>query len=172
MPDLAAALRTVPDFPKPGIQFKDLTPDLADPALFEAMLEALAAPWRQAGVTHVVGIESRGYWFGTALAARLGAGFLPARKPGKLPGATVRATYQLEYGEDAVELHAEDLPEGARVLVHDDVIATGGTATAACELVRQSGGTVVGLSFAVEIAVLDGRSSLPDGLPVASVVTV
>lgn len=172
MPDLAAALRTVPDFPAPGVQFKDLTPLLADPDLFEALLAALAAPWAGAGVTHVVGIESRGYWFGAALAARLGAGFLPARKPGKLPGATVRQSYALEYGEDALELHAEDLPEGARVLVHDDVIATGGTAAAACRLVEAAGGTVAGLSFAVEIAFLGGRAQLPEGTRVEVAIEV
>lgn len=172
MPDLAAALRTVPDFPAPGVQFKDLTPVLADPALFEELLAALAAPWADADVTHVVGVESRGYWFGAALAARLGAGFLPARKPGKLPGATLRETYALEYGEDAIELHADDLPAGARVLVHDDVIATGGTAAAACRLVASAGATVVGVSFAVEIAFLDGRAALPDGLRVEAAITV
>ncbi|PAP76212.1 adenine phosphoribosyltransferase [Rubrivirga marina] len=172
MPDLADALRTIPDFPKPGIQFKDLTPVLADPALFGQLLDALAAPWADAGVTHVVGIESRGYWFGAALAERLGAGFLPARKPGKLPAASVRATYALEYGEDALELHGQDLPDGARALVHDDVIATGGTAAAACELVEKAGGTVVGISFAVEIAFLDGRSKLPAGVPVEVAIVV
>lgn len=172
MPDLAAALRTIPDFPKPGIQFKDLTPVLADPALFDALLDRLAAPWAEAGVTHVVGIEARGYWFGAALAARLGAGFLPARKPGKLPGETIRATYALEYGEDAIELHAQDLPDGARVLVHDDVIATGGTAAAACSLVRQSGGAVVGASFVMELAFLDGRRLLPEGVPVDAALAV
>lgn len=172
MPDLADALRTVSDFPKPGIQFKDLTPVLADPDLFRQLLDALVAPWVDAGVTHVVGIESRGYWFGAALAERLGAGFLPARKPGKLPAASVRATYALEYGEDSLELHGQDLPDGARVLVHDDVIATGGTAGAACDLVRQAGGTVVGLSFAVELSFLDGRSMLPEGVPVDVVVVV
>ena len=172
VPDLAAALRTIPDFPKPGIQFKDLTPVLAEPALFEALLSELAAPWSDAGVTHVVGIESRGYWFGAALAARLGAGFLPARKPGKLPAASVRASYALEYGEDALELHGQDLPDGARVLVHDDVIATGGTAAAACDLVRQAGGAVVGLSFAVEIAFLEGRAALPEGVRVEAAIVV
>lgn len=170
--DLAAALRTVPDFPAPGIQFKDLTPVLADPALFEEMLAALAAPWERAGVTHVVGIESRGYWFGAALAARLGAGFLPARKPGKLPGATLSESYALEYGEDAIELHADDLPAGARVLVHDDVIATGGTAAAACRLIEAAGATVAGISFAVEIAFLDGRRQLPAGVPIEAAIVV
>jgi adenine phosphoribosyltransferase len=170
--DLAAALRTIPDFPSPGIQFKDLTPVLADPALFGELLDGLAAPWADDGVTHVVGIEARGYWFGAALAARLGAGFLPARKPGKLPGATLREAYALEYGRDALELHAEDLPADARVLVHDDVIATGGTAAAACRLVTKAGATVVGCSFAVEIAFLGGRAALPDGVRVEAVMVV
>ena len=170
MPDLAAALRTVPDFPQPGIQFKDLTPILADPGLSAAMLDRLAAPWRGAGVTHVVGIEARGFWFGPALAARLGAGFLPARKPGKLPAPSATASYALEYGRDTLELHGQDLPAGAVVLVHDDVIATGGTAGAACQLVAQAGATVAGCSFAIEIAFLDGRQSLPDGTRVEAVI--
>ena len=172
MPDLAAALRTIPDFPSPGIQFKDLTPVLADPALFDAMLDRLAASWAEASVTHVVGIEARGLWFGPALAARLGAGFLPARKPGKLPAETLRQTYALEYGEDSIELHRADLPVGARVLIHDDVIATGGTAAAACRLVEAAGAEVVGVSFAVEIAFLDGRKGLPEGVPVDAAVVV
>ena len=172
MPDLAAALRTVPDFPRPGIAFKDLSPVLADPALFAALLDRLAAPWDGAGVTHVVGVEARGFWFGPALAARLGAGFLAARKPGKLPAPTVRAAYALEYGEDALELQGQDLPAGARVLVHDDVIATGGTAAAACRLVEQAGGAAVGLSVAVELAALDGRRQLPDAVRIEAVVHV
>jgi len=170
--DLAAALRTVPDFPSKGIQFKDLTPILADPGLFEELLDRLATPWTEDGVTHVVGIESRGYWFGAALAARLGAGFVPARKPGKLPGPTLRESYALEYGADAIELHSEDLPRDARVLVHDDVIATGGTAAAACRLVAQAGATVVGLSFAVEIAALNGRVELPEDVRAEAVLVV
>ncbi len=140
--------------------------------MFADLLDRLAAPWAEAGVTHVVGIEARGYWFGPSLAAALGAGFLPARKPGKLPAASIRQAYALEYGEDALELHGQDLPDGARVLVHDDVIATGGTAGAACRLVEQAGGTVVGVSFAVEIAFLDGRASLPAGVPVEAAVVV
>lgn len=172
VPDLLAAVRTIPDFPGPGIQFKDLTPILADPDLFEAMLDRLAAPWDEADVTHVVGMEARGFWFGPALAARLGAGFLPARKPGKLPAPTVRASYALEYGEDSLELHAGDLPEGARVLIHDDVIATGGTAAATCALVREAAGRVVGVSVALELTVLDGRSCLPPDVPLEAVLTV
>ena len=162
MADLLAALRTVPDFPKSGIAFKDLTPVLADPDLFRALLDRLVEPWHDADVTHVVGIEARGYWLGPALADRLGAGFVPARKPGKLPATTLRETYDLEYGTDALELHADDLAPGARVLVHDDVIATGGTARAACRLVEAAGATVAGVSFAIEIAFLEGRATLPD----------
>lgn len=172
MPDLLAAIRTVVDFPQPGVQFKDLTPILADPALFEAMLDRLASPWEEAGVTHVVGIEARGFWFGPALAARLGAGFVPARKPGKLPAATVSVRYALEYGEDALELHAGDLPEGAHVLIHDDVLATGGTAAACCDLVREATGRVVGISVVLELAFLDGRSALADGVPLDAALVV
>ena len=172
---LLSAIRTVADFPTPGVAFKDLTPVLADPALFaEALGLPRGAMGRGASVTHVVGIEARGFWFGPALAARLGAGFVPARKPGKLPAATVRASYALEYGEDAIELHADAFAgtEAPRVLVHDDVIATGGTAAAVCALVERLGGTVVGVSLVLEVAFLEGRSRLPAGVPVEAVVTV
>ena len=169
---LAAAVRTVPDFPKPGIAFKDLTPILADAALFAEAIERLAAPWHAANVTHVVGMDARGFWFGPSLAAALGAGFVPARKPGKLPSATVRASYTLEYGEDALELHADAFGPDARVLVHDDVIATGGTAAAACGLVRQLGASLVGASFALELAFLDGRAQLPPDLTVESLLRI
>ena len=172
VPDLAAALRAVPDFPSEGVLFQDLTPILADPALSRDLLGRLAAPWGRAGVTHVVGVEARGFWYGPLLADRLGAGFLPARKPGKLPAPTERAHYALEYGEDTLELHGQDLPAGARVLVHDDVVATGGTAAAACRLVEAAGATVVGLSFALEIAFLEGRTRLPDGVPVEAALSV
>ena len=163
---LRAAVRTVPDFPRPGVVFQDLTPVLADPALFAAALDRLAAPWAPdvrggAAVTHVVGVEARGFWFGPALAARLGAGFVPCRKPGKLPAATVAERYALEYGEDALHLHADAFGPDARVVVHDDVIATGGTAAAACALVRRLGGAVAGVSVVLEIAALAGRARLP-----------
>lgn len=161
--DLAAAIRTVPDFPEPGIQFKDITPLLADAALYAETVRQLAAPWQREGVTHVLAMESRGFWFGGALAAALDAGFIPVRKPGKLPLPGPRETYALEYGEDALELPADVLPADARVLVHDDVIATGGTAGAACRLVHHEGATVVGVSFVMELAFLDGRSQLPAG---------
>jgi adenine phosphoribosyltransferase len=163
------AVRVVPDFPKPGILFRDITPLLAAPDLFREAVERLAAPFLDAGVTHVVGVESRGYWFGPALAERLGAGFVPVRKPGKLPRAVLRETYQLEYGTDALELHAdafEDV-EGARALIHDDVLATGGTASAAARLVRTAGAEVAGFSFLVEIAVLGGQTILKGTEPEA-----
>ena len=169
---LAAAVRTIPDFPQPGIAFKDLTPILADPALFAEAVDRLAAPWENAGVTHVVGMDARGFWFGPSLAARLGAGFVPARKPGKLPAETVQASYTLEYGEDILELHADAFGPNAHVLVHDDVIATGGTAAAACDLVRQLDARVVGASFMIELAFLDGRRRLPDGLAIRALMTV
>lgn len=169
---LAAALRTIPDFPEPGVSFKDITPVLADPALFREAVERLRAPFAGADVTHVVGIESRGFWFGAALAERLGAGFVPARKPGKLPAATLHEDYALEYGTDALEIHAGALHDGARVLVHDDVIATGGTAAAAARLVRRTGAEVVGFSFFVELAFLDGRARLPEGVPFRAVLRV
>ncbi|MDT0631051.1 adenine phosphoribosyltransferase [Rubrivirga litoralis] len=172
MPDLLAAVRTVSDFPSPGVAFKDLTPILADPALFEALLDRLEAPWGGAGVTHVVGVEARGFWFGPALALRLGAGFVPCRKPGKLPAATISASYALEYGEDAVELHADAFGPGDRVLVHDDVIATGGTAAAVCTLVRELGAELVGLSVALEIPSLAGRDVLPSGVRVEAALVV
>lgn len=172
MPDLRAAVRVVPDFPEAGIQFQDLTPILADPALFAEMIDRLAAPWVEAGVTHVVGMESRGFWFGPALAARLGAGFIPARKPGKLPGPTRSVSYALEYGSDTLEIHEGDLPEAARVLVHDDVIATGGTAAATCDLVTEAGATLAGLSMAMELAFLDGRAKLPEGVRCEAVFVV
>lgn len=169
---LAEAVRTLPDFPKPGIAFKDLTPILADSALFAEAITQLAAPWEAAGITHVVGMDARGFWFGPSLAAHLRAGFVPARKPGKLPAETVSATYTLEYGDDALELHADAFGPEARVLVHDDVIATGGTAAAACDLVRQLGATVVGCSFFLELAFLAGRDLLPVGVPVEAVLRV
>ena len=172
MSRLAAAVRTVPDFPSPGIQFKDVTPILASPTLLREAADRLAAPWLEAGVTHVVGIESRGYWWGALLAERLGAGFVPARKPGKLPAETLSETYTLEYGTDQLDLHADafaGLGPPARVLVHDDVIATGGTAAAAVRLVERAGATVAGCSFLVELGFLQGQDRLPSGLRVESV---
>jgi len=169
---LLRALRAVPDFPQPGILFRDVSPLLADPALVAEAVEALAAPWRAAGVTAVVGVEARGFLFGPMLAARLGAGFAMARKPGKLPAATVREAYALEYGADAVELHADAFGPGARVLVHDDVIATGGTAAAVGRLAERLGAEVAGFSFLVELEALAGRALLPAGAPAHAVISL
>jgi adenine phosphoribosyltransferase len=169
---LHGALRTVPDFPEPGVQFKDISPILADPALLRTAVRALAAPYADVGVTKVVGVESRGFLFGTSMADWLGAGFVLARKPGKLPAATLREEYRLEYGTDAVEIHADALGPDDRVLIHDDVIATGGTASAAARLVERVGATVVGFAFLIELTALDGRAQLPSGLPVHVVLDV
>lgn len=167
---LSTAVRTIPDFPKPGIQFKDITPILANPELFAEAISLLRAPYAGADVTHVVGIEARGFWFGSALAERLGAGFVPARKPGKLPGATMSEEYALEYGSDTLEIHSDLLGPGHRVLIHDDVIATGGTAAAVSRLVKRTGAEVVGFSFLLELTFLNGRSQLPGAIPFRAVI--
>ncbi len=168
--DLQAHIRDIPDFPKPGIVFKDITPLMADaPALREAV-DQLAAPARDLGVDVVIGAEARGFLLGPALALALGAGFVLARKPGKLPHDTVSAEYALEYGTDMLELHSDAVAHGARVLVHDDLLATGGTARALCQLVEQLGGRVVGCHFLVELAFLEGRKRL-DGYDVRSLVS-
>jgi adenine phosphoribosyltransferase len=158
--DLAALIRDIPDFPKPGIGFKDITPLLADPAGLDKAVSALAEHARPLDVDVVIAAEARGFLLGTALARELGAGFVLARKPGKLPYTTVRAEYLLEYGTDALELHTDAVASGARVLVHDDLLATGGTARALCELVEQLDGQVVGCSFLIELTFLHGRDRL------------
>lgn len=166
---LRAAVRNVPDFPSPGIQFKDITPILADRDLLNEAVEALAAPFLDAGVTKVVGIEARGFILGSPLARRLGAGFIPVRKKGKLPYRTHREDYELEYGTDSVEMHVDAVVEGDLVLIHDDVIATGGTAAASWRLMQEAGADVVGFSFLVELGFLSGRDLLADSVPIHSV---
>jgi adenine phosphoribosyltransferase len=168
--DLQAHIRDIPDFPKPGIVFKDITPLMADASALREAVDQLAAPARDLGVDVVIGAEARGFLLGPALALALGAGFVLARKPGKLPHDTVSAEYALEYGTDMLELHSDAVAHGARVLVHDDLLATGGTARALCQLVEQLGGRVVGCHFLVELAFLEGRKRL-DGYDVRSLVS-
>jgi adenine phosphoribosyltransferase len=153
-------VRDIPDYPKPGIVFKDITPLLASPADFLAATEAMAVPFRSAGVTHVVAIESRGFIFGAPVAQRLAAGFVPVRKPGKLPSKTRREEYALEYGTDVLEIHGDCFAAGARVLIVDDVLATGGTAAATRRLVEAAGGVVVGFSFLIALGFLPGIERL------------
>jgi adenine phosphoribosyltransferase len=153
-------LRPIPNHPKPGIIFQDITPVLRDGRLFRAVVEDMAAPFRELEVTHVVGIEARGFILGGAVAASLGAGFVPARKPGKLPWERVTESYDLEYGKDALEAHRDGLPAPARVLIVDDVLATGGTARAAGQLVRGLGAELVGWTFLLEISGLGGHERL------------
>jgi len=166
---LRAMIRDVPDFPKPGIVFKDITPMLADAKCMALAIDLLAEPWVGKGVTHVIGIESRGFIFGAAVATRLAAGFVPVRKPGKLPSKTERVSYALEYGSDAVEMHVDAVDHGALVVIVDDLMATGGTAAAAVELARRRKAKVLGASFLIELDFLAGRRKL-DGLDVRSII--
>lgn len=160
MQQLKEKIRNVPDFPKPGILFYDITTLLKDRAGFRDAVEALASPFADARIDVVVGIESRGFILGGAVADRLSVGFVPVRKPGKLPSKAVRETYELEYGTDALEMHEDAVGAGTRVLVVDDVIATGGTAKATAALVRRLGGDVHALAFLVELEFLKGRAQL------------
>ena len=157
---LTALIRDIPDVPEPGIVFKDITPLLADGPGFRAAVDALVAPFADETIDVVVGMEARGFLFAAPIAYRLGAGCIPLRKPGKLPYDTVSHTYELEYGTDSLEAHVDAVTPGARVLIVDDVLATGGTAAAAVDLVTGLGGVVVGCSFLIELAFLDGRSRL------------
>ncbi|HWQ00760.1 MAG TPA: adenine phosphoribosyltransferase [Gaiellaceae bacterium] len=158
--DLASKIRDVPDFPKPGIVFKDIMPLLADPQALAETIDRLAEWAEPRKPDLVLGAEARGYITGGALACRLGCGFVAARKPGKLPWRTVAAKYALEYGFDSLEVHADAIVAGQRVIIHDDVLATGGTAKATVELVEQLGGEVAGLPFIVELEFLNGRERL------------
>jgi adenine phosphoribosyltransferase len=160
MTDLKSQIRHVPDFPKPGILFYDITTLLQDAAGFRAAVDSLALPFKDKGIDLVVGIESRGFIFGAPVADRIGAGFVPVRKPGKLPSACVRASYALEYGTDTLEMHADAVKKGQRVLIVDDLLATGGTARATTDLVKGVGGNVVALAFLIELAGLNGRAKL------------
>ncbi len=158
----------MPDFPKPGILFYDVTTLLRDPDGFRMALEAMSEPFRNRKIDLVVGIESRGFILGAAVADRLGAGFVPVRKLGKLPGATVRATYDLEYGSDSLEMHRDAIEPGQRVLIVDDLLATGGTAKATVGLVNGVGGQIEGVAVLIELVALNGRAKLP-GVPLTVV---
>jgi adenine phosphoribosyltransferase len=167
---LGELVRDIADFPEPGVVFKDITPLLADASAFAAVVEALAEPFADQGVEQVVGIEARGFILGAPVAHRLGAGFVPVRKGGKLPGPVQQERYDLEYGSDLLEVHADALVPGARVLVVDDVLATGGTAAATVRLVEKLDGHMVGMGFVLELELLSGREQLP-GRQVVSLLT-
>ncbi|MGE0446433.1 MAG: adenine phosphoribosyltransferase [Vicinamibacterales bacterium] len=158
--DLKQRIRHVPDFPKAGILFYDITTLLRDPQGFQTTIDLLATPFQGQGIDVVVGIESRGFILGGAVAQRIGAGFIPIRKPGKLPAKAVKETYALEYGTDALEIHEDAVAKGQRVLIVDDVLATGGTAAAAVQLVNRLGGDLHGLAFLIELLALEGKAKL------------
>jgi len=159
---LKAAIRDVPDFPKQGIIFRDITPILSDPLLLNTAIEVLVEPYRNVKVDKIIGIESRGFIFAPPIAMRLGAGFVPIRKMGKLPAETIHHSYDLEYGSATMEMHKDAVSPGERVILIDDLIATGGSAAAAIEMIRKLGGEVIGASFLVELHFLNGRAKLPD----------
>jgi len=160
--DLQSRIRTIPDFPRKGISFKDITTVLKDPEAFTYCIEELHRRYRGIAIDKIVAIESRGFITGAALAHSMHKGFVPIRKPGKLPAATLRKEYSLEYGNDAIEIHKDAIVPGERILIHDDVLATGGTMNAACSLVKELGGTIVGLSFLIELAFLKPRAKLSE----------
>ena len=171
MADWHTLIRDIPDFPSPGIVFKDITPVLADAGAFADAIALMAAPWREAPPAVIAGIEARGFILGAALAHALGAGFVPIRKPGKLPARTLTQEYQLEYGSGRLEIHADALIAGTRVLIVDDVLATGGTLQAADTLLRRLGAEIVGAAVLVELAALGGRARWNDAAPLRAVAT-
>ena len=158
--NLKKTIRSIPDFPKPGIMFRDITPLLGDPAAFKESVRLMAAPYKKGDVDVVIGAESRGFIFAAGIALALGAGFVPIRKKGKLPAKTTSATYDLEYGTDTLEMHLDAVSPGTRVLMVDDLLATGGTMAACCEMVEKAGGRIVGVEFLIELSFLKGRAKL------------
>jgi adenine phosphoribosyltransferase len=160
--DLRRHIRDIPDWPKEGILFRDITPLLADPKAFAAAVEALCAGFTEAGIEYVAAVEARGFIFGAAVAEKLGAGFVPIRKKGKLPGQTESVSYDLEYGTDTLEVHRDAVAGSAKVLMVDDLLATGGTMAAACKLIEKIGGQVAGIVFLIELADLPGRERISD----------
>jgi adenine phosphoribosyltransferase len=168
--DLQKAIRNIPDFPKPGIQFKDITPVLADPALFSRCIDLLCDGYRPEDVDTVVGIDARGFIFAAAVAYKLQAGFVPVRKKGKLPYATYEQEYELEYGTNTIAIHTDALRPGSRVLLIDDLLATGGTAAASAHLVEKVGARILAINFVIELSFLNGRDKLKD-FPVHSLIS-
>ena len=168
--DLRQYIRDIPDFPKPGILFRDITPLLREPTGWAEVIRRIAAVCDRLEPDLIVGIESRGFIVGTALATHLHKGFVPVRKPGKLPGEVIGIDYTLEYGSDRLEIHADALADHPKVMLVDDLLATGGTASASAELVTKAGGQLVGCGFVIELAELAGRSKLPEGVPVESLI--
>jgi adenine phosphoribosyltransferase len=163
-------IRNIPDFPKPGILFRDITPILKDPALFDETLNWFQEQLQGTGVEYIVGIESRGFILGAALANKMGIGFVPARKMGKLPGLVERHEYDLEYGSDCIEMHVDAFPPGSRVAIVDDLLATGGTAGATITLTRKLKGDIASVLFMIELEVLNGRKNLPADIPVKAMI--
>lgn len=170
--DLSTYIRDIPDWPKEGVIFKDITPLLASPEGFRDSIDALADAYSDAGITQVIGAEARGFIFGGALAYRLGVGFVPARKPGKLPFETTSLTYDLEYGTDTLEVHADAFNPDDVVLIVDDVLATGGTAAATAQLISATGARVAGFAFLIELDFIGGRSKLPEDIRIVSLIHV
>ncbi|WP_428387804.1 adenine phosphoribosyltransferase [Mucisphaera sp.] len=171
MLQLTDLIRDVPDFPKPGIVFKDITPLLGDPAGLALAVEMMASPYRGKGIELVCGAESRGFIFGTAIAQALSAGFVPIRKPGKLPSKTRAVSYDLEYGSDTLEMHEDAVKPGQKVLMVDDLLATGGTMKACCDMVRDTGGEIAGITVLIELLGLKGRDHISSPLDIHAVIT-
>jgi adenine phosphoribosyltransferase len=158
--DLKRYIRGIPDWPKDGILFRDITPLLLNPKAFAAAIEALCSDYTDAGIQYVAAVEARGFIFGSSVAEKLGAGFVPIRKKGKLPWRTESITYELEYGTDTLQVHSDSVKSGGKVLMVDDLLATGGTMAAACKLIEKIGGTVAGIAFLIELAALQGRGKI------------
>jgi len=171
MPELVKSMiRDIPDFPKPGVVFKDITTAIKDPETFRRITDYFTDKFKNAGIDYVAAIESRGFIFGAPLAYNLGAGLVIIRKPGKLPGKVEQVSYELEYGTDKVEIHSDAIEPGKKVLLIDDLLATGGTATAAYELIKKVGGNPIAIAFVIELAFLEGRNRLPQDIEVVSMV--
>lgn len=168
--EVKSKIRNIPDFPKPGILFRDITTALKDPETLKKMIDFICEEFKNEQIDYVIGLESRGFIFGMPVSYNLNAGFIPIRKPNKLPAETLKESYELEYGTDSLEIHADALKKGDKVLIVDDLLATGGTAAAACNLVTKTGADIVGCAFVIELKDLNGRDKLPKGSKVVSMI--